>query len=119
VHQPDILLVFPVKIYHSPIPFIPKDPSQKAAPVHFLDKDRITAPPSYNRWLIPPAALSVYLCIGQVFAFSVFNEPSTCVQGVSAALPDDWTLSSLGGFTARHRTGSRRVGCRKPKREEW
>ncbi len=62
----------------------------------FLNKDRTIAPPDYNRWLIPPAALSVHLCIGQVYAFSVFNEPLTRVLGVSAATPDDWKLSSVG-----------------------
>ncbi len=62
----------------------------------FLNKDRIIAPPDYNRWLIPPAALSVHLCIGQVYALSVFNEPLTRVLGVSASTPDDWKLSSVG-----------------------
>jgi MFS family permease len=40
-----------------------------------LDRDRTVAPPGYNRWLIPPAALAVHLSIGQVYAFSVFKEP--------------------------------------------
>jgi MFS family permease len=40
-----------------------------------LDRDRTVAPPSYGRWLIPPAALAVHLSIGQVYAFSVFKEP--------------------------------------------
>ncbi|MGH3086244.1 MAG: L-lactate MFS transporter [Rubrobacteraceae bacterium] len=41
----------------------------------FLSKERITAGPGYNRWLIPPAALMVHLCIGQIYAFSVFKNP--------------------------------------------
>jgi MFS family permease len=41
----------------------------------FLDRERTVAPRSYNRWLIPPAALAVHLCIGEVYAFSVFKEP--------------------------------------------
>jgi MFS family permease len=40
-----------------------------------LDRERTIAPPGYNRWLIPPAALAVHLSIGQVYAFSVFKEP--------------------------------------------
>ncbi|HST80552.1 MAG TPA: OFA family MFS transporter [Kineosporiaceae bacterium] len=40
-----------------------------------LDRDRTVAPPGYNRWLIPPAALAVHLSIGQVYAFSVFKNP--------------------------------------------
>lgn len=62
----------------------------------FLDKERIVAPLHYNRWLIPPAALSVHLCIGQVYAFSVFNEPLTRVLGISASVSDDWRLPAIG-----------------------
>ncbi|MDP3969005.1 MAG: OFA family MFS transporter [Nocardioides sp.] len=38
-----------------------------------LRRDRIVAPPGFNRWLIPPAALAVHLCIGQVYATSVYK----------------------------------------------
>ena len=62
----------------------------------FFAKSRITAPPGYNRWLVPPAALSVHLCIGQAYAFSVFNEPLTRIIGVSAPVADDWKLTTLG-----------------------
>ncbi len=62
----------------------------------FFSKSRITANPGYNRWLVPPAALSVHLCIGQAYAFSVFNDPLTRVIGISAAAPDDWKLTTLG-----------------------
>ena len=41
----------------------------------FLDKQATVAKSGYNRWLVPPAALAVHLCIGQVYAFSVFNIP--------------------------------------------
>ena len=40
-----------------------------------LDRERTVAGPGFNRWLVPPAALAVHLCIGQVYAFSVFNAP--------------------------------------------
>jgi MFS family permease len=40
-----------------------------------LDRERTVAPRRYNRWLIPPAALAVHLCIGEVYAFSVFKKP--------------------------------------------
>jgi MFS family permease len=62
----------------------------------FFAKSRLTAPPGYNRWLVPPAALSVHLCIGQAYAFSVFNEPLTRIIGVSASAADDWKLTTLG-----------------------
>ena len=38
-----------------------------------FDREHTVAPPGYSRWLIPPAALSVHLCIGQVYATSVYK----------------------------------------------
>ena len=40
-----------------------------------LDKERIVAPADYNRWLVPPAALAIHLCIGMAYGFSVFWKP--------------------------------------------
>ena len=40
-----------------------------------LDREAIIAPVSFNRWLIPPAALAIHLSIGQAYAFSVFKLP--------------------------------------------
>jgi MFS family permease len=40
-----------------------------------LDRNLTIAPPGYNRWLVPPAALAVHLSIGEVYAFSVFKDP--------------------------------------------
>jgi hypothetical protein len=42
-----------------------------------LSRERTIAGPAFSRWLVPPAALCVHLCIGQVYAFSVFNLPMT------------------------------------------
>ncbi len=39
----------------------------------FLARDRIVAGAGYSRWLVPPAALAVHLCIGQVYATSVYK----------------------------------------------
>ncbi|WP_222194475.1 OFA family MFS transporter [Modestobacter italicus] len=39
----------------------------------FLARERIIAKPGFNRWLIPPAALAVHLCIGQAYATSVYK----------------------------------------------
>ncbi|MGY1695083.1 OFA family MFS transporter [Geodermatophilus sp. SYSU D00814] len=39
----------------------------------FLRRERIVARPGFNRWLIPPAALAVHLCIGQAYATSVYK----------------------------------------------
>ncbi len=41
----------------------------------FLDREHTIAPPGYSRWLIPPAALAIHLCIGQVYATSVYKLP--------------------------------------------
>ncbi|MDR6291280.1 MFS family permease [Inquilinus ginsengisoli] len=62
----------------------------------FFARERTVAPAGYNRWLVPPAALSIHLCIGQAYAFSVFNGPLTKLIGVTAPAPDDWTLPELG-----------------------
>jgi len=62
----------------------------------FLDRSRTIAPPGYSRWLIPPAALCVHLCIGQAYAFSVFNLPMTKLLGITQSTPDDWKLTDLG-----------------------
>src|SRR3974390_917611 len=62
----------------------------------FLARERTIAAPDYSRWLIPPAALCVHLCIGQAYAFSVFNLPMTKLLGITKSAPDDWKLTDLG-----------------------
>ena len=62
----------------------------------FLDRSRTVAKPGFSRWMVPPAALCVHLCIGQAYAFSVFNLPMTKLLGITAAAPDDWKLTDLG-----------------------
>ena len=58
-----------------------------------LSRERIVAPPGYNRWLIPPCALAIHLCIGQAYAFSVFKLPLTRTLGVTASVEGDWSQS--------------------------
>ncbi|HEY7986190.1 MAG TPA: OFA family MFS transporter [Methylophilaceae bacterium] len=41
----------------------------------FFSKERIIASPNFNRWLVPPAALAIHLCIGMAYGFSVFWKP--------------------------------------------
>jgi MFS family permease len=62
----------------------------------FFSKSHSVAPAEFNRWMVPPAALSVHLCIGQAYAFSVFNEPLTRQLGISHAIEGDWSLTTLG-----------------------
>jgi MFS family permease len=40
-----------------------------------LAKERTIAGPGFNRWLVPPAALAIHLCIGMAYGFSVFWKP--------------------------------------------
>ncbi|ACO47819.1 OFA family MFS transporter [Deinococcus deserti] len=54
----------------------------------FLDREHSVAPPGYNRWLVPPAALALHLSIGQIYAYSVFNKPLADHGG--------WSLLALG-----------------------
>ena len=61
-----------------------------------LAKDRIIAPPGFNRWLVPPAALAIHLSIGMAYGFSVFWLPLSRAVGITASAPDDWKISTLG-----------------------
>ncbi|WP_380099658.1 MFS transporter [Deinococcus radiophilus] len=66
----------------------------------FLDRIHSVAPPGWNRWLVPPAALAVHLSIGQIYGYSVFNKPLTrqisgdldAAQGAAG----DWSLLQVG-----------------------
>jgi MFS family permease len=76
----------------------------------FLDKERTIATAGFNRWLVPPAALCIHLCIGMAYGFSVFWLPLSRAIGLSApkACPDmtlvqelftttcDWKVASMG-----------------------
>ena len=62
----------------------------------FLDRSHTIAKPGFSRWLVPPAALCVHLCIGQAYAFSVFNLPMTKLLGITTSTPNDWKLTDLG-----------------------
>jgi MFS family permease len=62
----------------------------------YLNKENSIAKSNYNRWFVPIAALSIHLCIGQIYAFSVFNKPLTKIIGITEQLPEDWKLTELG-----------------------
>ncbi|MDX1928198.1 MAG: OFA family MFS transporter [Pirellulaceae bacterium] len=55
----------------------------------FLSRDATVAQPGFNRSLIPPAAISVHMCIGEVYGFSVFNVPLTQAGA-------GWTIPQVG-----------------------
>jgi MFS family permease len=62
----------------------------------FLDRESTVAPPGFNRFLVPPAALAVHLSIGQAYAFSTFNLPLTKILGITHSAPGDWDLKQVG-----------------------
>ena len=59
-----------------------------------LDRERTVARPGYNRWLVPPCALAIHLCIGMAYGFSVFWIPLSKAIGVtkSVACPKDASI---------------------------
>jgi len=60
-----------------------------------FSKDRITAGPGFNRWLVPPASVAIHLCIGSVYAWSIYNLPLTRALGVVTPAADDWSLQQV------------------------
>jgi MFS family permease len=75
-----------------------------------LDREHTIAKAGFNRWLVPPAALCIHLCIGMAYGFSVFWLPLSRAIGLTApkACPDislfqelftttcDWKVASMG-----------------------
>jgi MFS family permease len=63
----------------------------------FLDRERIVAGPGFNRWLVPPAALAIHLCIGMAYGFSVFWLPLSRAIGIeqSSTCPNLTLLQAL------------------------
>ena len=77
----------------------------------WLDKERTIAGPGFNRWLVPPAALAIHLCIGMAYGFSVFWLPLSKALGIKEAIKCgadvgfwaqlftttcDWQIATLG-----------------------
>ncbi len=60
-----------------------------------LSKEHIIAPTGYNRWRVPLASVAIHLCIGSVYAWSIYNPPLTRIQGVVASSANDWSLSAV------------------------
>jgi MFS family permease len=76
-----------------------------------FDKQRYIAGPGFSRWLVPPCALAIHLCIGMAYGFSVFWLPLHKAVGISKAIDCpkdmdflasvftttcDWKISMLG-----------------------
>jgi MFS family permease len=50
--------------------------------MNLFSREATVAGPGFNRWQVPPAAIAVHMCIGQVYAFSTFNKPLAAEFGV-------------------------------------
>src|SRR5262252_2394850 len=64
-----------------------------------LSRDRVVAGTTWNRWLVPPAALSIHLAIGSVYSWSVFKLPlheTLGASGLLSALPFTLGIVMLG-----------------------
>lgn len=72
-----------------------KSNTRSGGALSFLYKEQIIAEPGYNRWRVPPASIAIHLCIGSVYAWSVFNPALTRQLGVAAPAANDWSLSSV------------------------
>jgi MFS family permease len=77
----------------------------------WLDRENTIAQAGFNRWMVPPAALAIHLCIGMAYGLSVFWLPLSRVIGIakSVACPDgagfmtrltsvscDWQIADVG-----------------------
>jgi MFS family permease len=60
-----------------------------------LARERIIARPGFNRWLVPPASVAIHLCIGSVYAWSIYNPALVRTEGVVTSAAGDWSLSSV------------------------
>jgi MFS family permease len=80
------------------------------AELGIFDREHTVAKAGFNRWLVPPAALCIHLCIGMAYGFSVFWLPLSRAIGLSSpkTCPDisfwdelftttcDWKVASMG-----------------------
>jgi MFS family permease len=86
-------------------------PPSRVGQAGLLDKERTIAAAGFNRWLVPPAALAIHLCIGMAYGFSVFWLPLSKAIGITSAqaCPKDmglfaelftstcdWKISTMG-----------------------
>lgn len=60
-----------------------------------FSKANIVASENFNRWLVPPISISIHLCIGSVYAWSMFNPALTTSLGVVTSSANDWSLSDV------------------------
>ena len=101
-------------------------PALETAP-GILAKERTIAGPEFNRWLVPPAALCIHLCIGMAYGFSVFclplskaigiTNPVACPAGTSGSPPS--TTPTPPTTATGRRAGSTRHPARCVGTSRW
>ena len=79
--------------------------SSSLQPPGLLSREAIVAGAGFNRWLVPPAALAIHLCIGMAYGFSVFWLPMSklvagapmCSEfmGALTAANCNWTVAQV------------------------
>ena len=70
-------------------------PARNKKMAKFFSKERIIAAPGFNRWLVPPASIGIHLCIGSVYAWSIYNPVLIRSLGIVTSSGDDWELSQV------------------------
>jgi MFS family permease len=71
--------------------------SVSGAGAGILDREHTVARAGFNRWLVPPAALCIHLCIGMSYGLSVFWLPLSRAIGIDkpAACPNPSVMGDL------------------------
>ena len=60
-----------------------------------FSKQHIIAEPGFNRWRVPPASVAIHLCIGSVYAWSIYNPALVRAHGVVVSAASDWSLKEV------------------------
>ena len=60
-----------------------------------LHKKNIVAKRVLIDGLVPPASIAIHLCIGSVYAWSMFNPALVKILGVVTSSGDDWNLGQV------------------------
>jgi len=71
--------------------------SMSSAGAGILDREHTVAKAGFNRWLVPPAALCIHLCIGMSYGLSVFWLPLSRAIGIDkpASCPNPSLMGDL------------------------
>src|SRR3981189_2562371 len=75
-----------IHVRSAPVIMSTTDVLPTPAPPGFLARERTIASPGFSRWLVPPAALAIHLCIGMAYGFSVFWLPLSKAIGITESV---------------------------------